>query len=281
MREMTKWNSMSDQENGVTPGGVLVGGRVLHAGPAHFGKELSGDVRYTGRLAIAKPYDGCTPITNKENVQGNFGIVERGQCTFAQKVRNLQAAGVELAIVIDNVEDSSQENTAIFAMSGDGKHDITIPAVFLFSRECAYLFELWKNELMLTVVVGEYKSMKREYESECDGDNCEAALGTGAADEPSLADQESFAHIRKMLSHLVAQFELTGTHELPDAEKACENTVPDVYLSQNKFINAEGKKPIHKLSNVCAIKKEPSAPISTPVEKDSETLEAEKNFDEA
>ncbi|KOB66969.1 alpha-1,2-Mannosidase [Operophtera brumata] len=278
MREMSKWNSMSDQENGVMPGGLLVGDRVLHAGPAHFGKELTGNVRFIGELAIVRPYDACTPVANGEQVKGKFGIAERGKCTFAQKVRNMQAAGVELAIVLDNIEDSSHENTAIFAMSGDGKDDITIPAVFLFSRESAYLFEQWKSSDELTVIIGELNSMKHEFETECAG-NCEAASDMTAA---ASADKESFVHLKKILSQLVTQFELTGTNENSHTEKSCEETVPDAYLSQNRFINEKGAEgPIQKSSNVCAIKSDPSAPVATLVEKDSQTLEAEKQFDEA
>ena len=38
-------------------------------------------------------------------------------------------------LVPDNNPDSSMDNTMLFAMSGDGKRDVTIPMVFLFSRE--------------------------------------------------------------------------------------------------------------------------------------------------
>lgn len=277
MREMSKWNSLSDQENGVIPGGLYAGDRVLHTGPAHFGKELSGDVRFSGELAMAEPYDACTAITNKETVQGKFTIAERGQCTFAHKVRNLQAAGVELAIIFDNIADSSYETTAIFAMSGDGQDDIEIPAVFLFSKESTHLYELWKNNDELTVVVGELKSMKREYENDCGSEDCESVV----TPTPSPADKESFAHLKKVLSQLVAQFELGGNDELP-VEKNCEETAPDAFMSHNKFINEKGADgAIHKSSNVCAIKSEASVPLSTLVEKDSALLSAEKQFDEA
>lgn len=281
MREMSKWNSMGDQENGVVPGGLLVGDRVLHAGPAHFGKELTGNMRFIGKPAVVKPYDACTPITNSEQVTGKFGIAERGKCTFAQKVRNMQAAGAELAIILDNIEDSSHETTAIFAMSGDGKDDITIPAVFLFSRESIYLLEHWRLDDKLAVVVGELKSMKRDFE-ECAG-NCEAVLDAGAVSPaPSPTDKESFVHLKNVLSQLVAQFELAGTNENTDTVKSCDETVPDAYLSQNRFINEKGAEgPIHKSSNICAIKSEPSAPVASLVEEESQTLEAEKQFDEA
>lgn len=275
MREMAKWNVLSDQENGVIPNGVLVGDKVLVAGPAHFGTEIIGDVRFNGQLSVVTPYDACSAITNGDIVKGSFGIAQRGQCTFAEKVRNMQTAGVELAIILDNIEDSSSENTATFAMSGDGKDDITIPAVFLFSKESLYLFGKWKTDDKLTVTVGELKSMKREFENDCDGTKCDAVEQTTTE---SSADTESFVHLKKVLNQLVAQFELGDNNQIQEIDSTCEETAPDAFLSHSKIINENGEEDPIQHSKVCAIK---SAPISTLLEKDSATMETETKFDEA
>jgi extracellular elastinolytic metalloproteinase len=49
------------------------------------------------------PNDACTFITNAAEVSGKIALVERGSCTFAEKVFNLQTAGAVAAIVTNNV----------------------------------------------------------------------------------------------------------------------------------------------------------------------------------
>lgn len=227
---------MSDLENGVVPAAVRVNDKIFPAGPAHFGKEISGDVRYVGRIVPVEPFDACTAIINKENVADKFALAQRGQCTFAQKVRNMQVAGVKLAIVMDNVPDSTHESAAIFAMSGDGKDDITIPAAFLFSQEGAYLAEQLQNDPNTVVVVGELKSMRREFENVCDEGTCDATVDGNTVSAPSN-DKESFDHLKKVLSKLVAQFELSLSNDEPVQKTCGEGTAPDIYLAQNKFLN--------------------------------------------
>lgn len=237
MREMSKWNSLSDVENGVVPAGVKVNDKIFSAGPGHFGKEITSQNQYVNTVAFVVPLDACTPIENKKEVEGKFGIAKRGQCTFAQKVRNMQNAGVSLAIILDNVVDSTHESTALFAMSGDGKDDIEIPAVFLFSQEGRYLTDSFSENPDLMVTVGELKAMKAQYENSCDGGNCETVIETPAVPN----DKESFEHLKKVLSQLAAQFELSLSNE---DHKTCSEESDDVIISKGKYssedANVEG-----------------------------------------
>ena len=53
-----------------------------------------------------------------------------------EKARNLESLGVIGGIVIDNVVGSTAEGGhPLFAMSGDGTDDVSIPFVFLFAEE--------------------------------------------------------------------------------------------------------------------------------------------------
>ncbi|CAG4955198.1 unnamed protein product [Colias eurytheme] len=215
MREMSKWNALSDTENGVVAAGVKINDKIFPAGPGHFGKEITGNERYVGTVNFANPSDACSAIKNKDEISGKFAIAKRGQCTFAQKVRNLQDAGAHLAIVLDNVKESTHESTALFAMSGDGKDDIQIPAVFLFSKEGAFLKAALKENPGLILVVGELKSMKREYENSCDNGNCDLL------ESPVSMDKESL-DLKRVLSQLITQFELNVSNE--DSQKTCEDS---------------------------------------------------------
>lgn len=60
---------------------------------------------------------------------------------FAAKARRLQEAGATGVIFIDHREGSSNAETPLFQMVGDGEptDDITVPLVFLFSKEGATL----------------------------------------------------------------------------------------------------------------------------------------------
>ncbi|CAH0578191.1 unnamed protein product [Chrysodeixis includens] len=251
MREMSKWNSMSDMENGVVPAAVKINDKIFPAGPGHFGKEISSQDNYVNNVAYVTPIDACSPIENKQEVEGKFGIAKRGHCTFAQKVRNMQTAGVALAIILDNVPDSTHESTALFAMSGDGKDDIDIPAVFLFSQEGQYLTEAFESKPDLTVTVGELKALKSNYESSCDDGKCETVLQT-----PGVAtDKESFNHLKKVLSQLAAQFELSLS---TDDQKTCSED-PEV-ISKNKPAGEETKA--DEAANVCSSTSKPKGPAA-------------------
>ncbi|XP_028179121.1 ER degradation-enhancing alpha-mannosidase-like protein 3 isoform X2 [Ostrinia furnacalis] len=257
MREMSKWNSMSDTDNGVVAAGVKVNDRIFPAGPGHFGREL-GDARLSGRLAFTVPSDACAEIQNPADVRDLFAVAKRGQCTFAQKVRNIQSAGAKLAIILDNIPDSTHEITALFAMSGDGKDDIHIPAVFLYSKEAEYLTEVLYSNPELTVIVGDLKSLKREFEGEqCDGGNCEAVIESTDVS----ADKESFDHLKKVLNQLVAQFELSLSNEDQVRQKKSNDDL-DLFFakSKEKFINNKART---ENTPACTANSEPANQIRT------------------
>lgn len=55
-------------------------------------------------------------------------LVERGICTFVTKVRNIERAGANAAIVMDNKKESSEH--VIMADDGSG-HTIGIPSFMI------------------------------------------------------------------------------------------------------------------------------------------------------
>lgn len=68
-----------------------------------------------------------------------------------EKARTAQNAGAAAVIVIDNVPGSSSKDLPMFAMSGDGKNDVTIPVVFLFKNDADILQAALKNNTNLEV----------------------------------------------------------------------------------------------------------------------------------
>lgn len=60
-------------------------------------------------------------------------------------------AGAKAIIIIDNLADTSIANQPPFAMSGDGKDDVTIPTCFLFTLEANSLKDALKVKSDLEV----------------------------------------------------------------------------------------------------------------------------------
>ena len=50
-------------------------------------------------LGAAEPVEACQPLTNGEAVKGKFVVVKRGGCMFAEKSKNVEAAGGFATIV--------------------------------------------------------------------------------------------------------------------------------------------------------------------------------------
>ncbi|XP_026859490.2 ER degradation-enhancing alpha-mannosidase-like protein 3 isoform X1 [Electrophorus electricus] len=120
----------------------FLGRTVLTAGPAKFGMDLTKQEHgVKGSIVKSVPYTACAHIENALELQGHIVLALRGGCMFAAKARRLQEAGAIGVIFIDQREGSSSAETPLFQMVGDGEptQDITVPLVFLFSREGAIL----------------------------------------------------------------------------------------------------------------------------------------------
>lgn len=47
---------------------------------------------------VAEPADGCSPLTNSEEVQDTIVIVVRGGCEFYKKAQHIEEAGTRVTI---------------------------------------------------------------------------------------------------------------------------------------------------------------------------------------
>lgn len=130
------------------------GMEILMAGPSHFSKELTGTESIQRPAVFAEPFRLCTKLkTSVNKIDGKIVIVERGDCTFVDKARKAQAAGAAAVIVTDNVPGTAANDQPMFAMSGDGNDDVTIPVVFLFTDEAKIMKAAIENNPELDVSI--------------------------------------------------------------------------------------------------------------------------------
>lgn len=67
--------------------------------------------------------NGCSPAENAARIAGRIALVDRGQCSFVDKVRNAQAAGAIGVIIANRAGDTP------IGLGGADADDITIPVV--------------------------------------------------------------------------------------------------------------------------------------------------------
>ncbi|KAK9881411.1 hypothetical protein WA026_016301 [Henosepilachna vigintioctopunctata] len=141
----------------------------IHGCPAQFGINLKGSQTLKGRCAFVHPYTACKDLENPDEIKGKIAVLERGSCMFIDKARRVQKAGAIGAVIIDNVVGSSAITTPMFSMSGDGKDDIEIPAVFLYSQDASKLLIALTDNPLLEITISqmnnEVATTKNEDES--------------------------------------------------------------------------------------------------------------------
>ncbi len=91
------WNGPDAHSLTVTPPGAQLANAAAGFGPSNFNVTAPVVLVNDGNGAVT---DGCQPITN--NVSGKIALIDRGTCTFKQKVVNAQAAGAAGVIIADN-----------------------------------------------------------------------------------------------------------------------------------------------------------------------------------
>uniref|UniRef100_T1G9Y5 alpha-1,2-Mannosidase n=1 Tax=Megaselia scalaris TaxID=36166 RepID=T1G9Y5_MEGSC len=134
---------------------------VLTAGPSHFGKELKDGQFIEGEVEISKPLKCCSNLENAESISQKIVLSERGDCTFVEKARRAEKSGAIGLIICDNNAGTSSDTESMFAMSGDGNNDVTIPVVFIYSKECNIL----KSNLKPNVKIMQMVDYKKELEN--------------------------------------------------------------------------------------------------------------------
>ncbi|XP_059621126.1 ER degradation-enhancing alpha-mannosidase-like protein 3 [Phlebotomus argentipes] len=137
---------------------------ILKAGPSHFSPELTDDQSVHQKAVLTEPLRLCAALEN--SIENRIAIVERGDCTFIEKARAAQKGGALAVIIIDNTANTSSDNQPMFAMSGDGKDDVTIPVVFLFSADGAILKKALQENPELEIFIMQMMALGKRLANE-------------------------------------------------------------------------------------------------------------------
>ncbi len=96
------------------------------ASEAAFTKPLLTTGPLSGTLAATSPASGCSSLTNPAEIAGKIALVQRGGCTFVNKVKFAEAAGAIGVVIVDN-----QESDVPFSASGSGGPKAGVPGVMI------------------------------------------------------------------------------------------------------------------------------------------------------
>lgn len=100
---------------------------LLHK-TAAFGPQ-PGSYKIAGELLLASPLHLCSQTTPVQNLTRRLVLVERGNCTFIQKVRTAQSEGA-IGIIVGNSADM-EDSLVLMTAASDPTIEIRIPSVFI------------------------------------------------------------------------------------------------------------------------------------------------------
>lgn len=85
---------------------AVISGEYAAIDSNYGGTQLT--VPVTGNLVLvddgsANPTEGCNPIVNSAEVNGNIAVIVRGSCNFTAKVINAQNAGAIAVVMVNNI----------------------------------------------------------------------------------------------------------------------------------------------------------------------------------
>lgn len=94
--------------------------------------------------------EACTtnPIANGAAISGNIALIDRGNCTFVEKVTNAEAEGAIAVVICNNIA-----GDAPFSMNGTAPFP-SIPSVMLSQADCITLRSMLPADINVTTVPG-------------------------------------------------------------------------------------------------------------------------------
>lgn len=126
-------------------------GYYYRASPAkNFGRGFNKYFEHT-LLVVADPISGCTELLNLHKIPGNFVMVERGECSFVEKIARCEEAGAVGVIVYDNNPDNRSNLVAM--IDDDRGVDITIPSLFIVGSDGFHIRRALERNFLESAII--------------------------------------------------------------------------------------------------------------------------------
>eukprot|EP01029_Cantina_marsupialis_P011413 TRINITY_DN2544_c1_g2_i2.p1 TRINITY_DN2544_c1_g2~~TRINITY_DN2544_c1_g2_i2.p1 ORF type:complete len:513 (+),score=129.86 TRINITY_DN2544_c1_g2_i2:208-1539(+) len=141
------------------------------------------------KISVAHPQHGCSFITNVDEVEGSYAIIQRGLCPFLAKTRNLQDAGAAGVIIINN----DGPNLEKIKRGDQIANDIQIPVVMVSQTGMGSLMEKMNQQPI---------SRKRRFTALVELDESKCGV-TVSYDEDAERDDEDIDDGSELVSGIV------------------------------------------------------------------------------
>ena len=143
--QMYVWDGISFNAQLQGPNGILMGAGITDG---KWGKTLT-SVPVTGKLTwvvdnnAGKTHQGCTQYFNGDSMKGKIAAIDRGNCTFVQKVYRAQGYGAKAVVLLDT---SNADVTITMATDNTSQSTkITIPVIFIKKSDAEKLRAMLKD----------------------------------------------------------------------------------------------------------------------------------------
>lgn len=122
--------------------------------------EFGGNLSCTpARIVVADPEMGCAQLRNKAEIDGNYVVVRRGQCTLVEKIADLQWAHA-IGVIIVNGE--TMEMQQITSQGIEIADVIAIPIILVDYEQGNLLIEAAKQNYTVGVMMMVEENCKLE-----------------------------------------------------------------------------------------------------------------------
>jgi hypothetical protein len=165
--QMYIWDGVSYKSVLAGPGGIRFGTGITDG---TWGKTIteiptSGKLMWVNDNLAAKTHQGCTGYSNGDLIKGNIAAIDRGNCTFVQKVFRAQSYGATAVVILDT---SAADQTITMATDNTANAaKITIPVLFVKKSDANVLRQML-NDSSFTVSFYDSSAYAKRTDSDLD-----------------------------------------------------------------------------------------------------------------
>ncbi|MDB6041210.1 MAG: hypothetical protein JWM99_5051 [Verrucomicrobiales bacterium] len=126
-----------------------------------FSTPINGPI--AGKLVYAQAAEGCAPFSNAAQIAGNVALIDRGTCTYTEKVQNALNAGAIAAIIVNNADPDSADGKYPIQMVGTPAN---LPAIMISKPDGAKLKTALATETVNVTLTAENEARLGDFNGE-------------------------------------------------------------------------------------------------------------------